>query len=67
MTGANAAFTHAWISGTLRKLVFRCSESGAQRCEPLADLAVDADVGPAEAVDRLLRIADEEQRAGPRP
>ena len=25
ITGANAAFTHAWISGTLRKLVFNCS------------------------------------------
>ena len=67
MTGANAVFTHAWISGTLRKLVVRCSEPRAQRCEPIADLAIDADVGAAEAVDRLLRIADDEQLARPRP
>ena len=40
---------------------------GAERGQAVADLAVDADVGAPEAVDRLLRIADEEQRARPRP
>ena len=30
----------------------------------VARLLVDADIGAAEAVDRLLRVADEEQRAG---
>ena len=33
--------------------------------EALADDVVDVDVGAAEAVDRLLRVADDEQRAGP--
>ena len=37
----------------------------AERGQPVADFAVDADVRAAEAVDRLLRIADEKQRAGP--
>ena len=41
-------------------------ERRAERGQPVADLAVDADVRAAEAVDRLLRVADEEQRAGPR-
>ena len=40
-------------------------ELRAERGQPVADLAVDADVRAAEAVDRLLRVADEEQRAGP--
>ena len=39
----------------------------AERGETVADLAVDADVGAPEAIDRLLGIADQEQRAGPRP
>ena len=38
----------------------------AERGQPVADLPVDADVGAAEPVDRLLRVADEEQRAGAR-
>ena len=50
------------------------AEAGGQRDaasrrsadEPLADLAVDADVGAAEPVDRLLRIADDEQASGHR-
>ena len=42
-------------------------EPGAQRCEPIADLPIDAHVGPSKTVDRLLGIADEEQRARPRP
>ena len=36
----------------------------AARLEQLADLAVGLDVGAPEAVDRLLRIADDEQLAG---
>ena len=40
-------------------------EPGAERGQPVAHLAVDADVRAAEAVDRLLRVADEKQRAGP--
>ena len=55
MTGANAAFTHAWISGTLRKLVVSFTSLRAGLLQPLADVAVDPDVGAAEAVDRLLR------------
>ena len=34
--------------------------------EAIADLAVDADVGAAEAIDRLLRVADNEETAGNR-
>ena len=32
--------------------------------EPLAHLAIDADVGAAEPVDRLLGVADDEEAAG---
>ncbi len=34
--------------------------------EAPADILIDANVGAAEAIDRLLRIADEEQTAGHR-
>ena len=64
ITGANAAFTHAWISGTLRKLVVSLTGVAPRRDEPLAHVAVDADVGAAEAIDRLLRVADDEEAAG---
>ena len=33
--------------------------------EGLAGVEVDGHVGPSESVDRLLRVADEEQRPGP--
>src|SRR4051812_15382986 len=42
-------------------------DSGALGLEPIADLPIDAHVGPSKTIDRLLGIADEEQRAGPRP
>src|SRR6478672_6590849 len=35
--------------------------------QPPADIAIDGDVGAAEAVDRLLRIANQEEPAGLRP
>ena len=63
MTGAKAAFTHAWISGTLRKLVVRCTSRAPQPLELLRHVAVDPDVRAPEAVDRLLRIADDEEPA----
>ena len=37
---------------------------GAPLLDPAADLAIDGDVGAAEAVDRLLGIADDEEAAG---
>ena len=39
----------------------------AERREASADLAIDADVGPPETVDRLFRITDQEQRPRARP
>ena len=38
----------------------------AARFEVLTDLAIYADVGPAEAINRLLRIADDEETTGNR-
>ncbi len=67
MTGANAAFTQAWISGTLRKLVVSLT-SFAPHCSSRShDGAVDTDVRAPEAVDRLLRVTDDEETAGHRP
>ena len=37
---------------------------GRRVAEALTDDVVDVDVGAAEAINRLLRIADDEQRAG---
>ena len=39
----------------------------AARERAVADRVVDGDVGAAEAVDRLLRVADDGEAAGPRP
>ena len=39
---------------------------GAAPLEQLADLLIGFDVGPPEAIDRLFRIADDEQLAGNR-
>ena len=50
-----------------RPEVHRQRQHAADRgvAEARADDVVDVDVGAAEAVDRLLRIADDEERAGP--
>ena len=37
----------------------------AGRLDPLPDGLIDVDVGPPEPVDRLLGVADDEQRSGP--
>ena len=64
ISGANAALTARWIAGVARKLVCRKARLRAARLQQLAHLAVDLDVGAPEAVDRLLRVADDEQLAG---
>ena len=59
-----AAFTKRWMFGTLRNDC--CSMTGRACCcfEPIvADALIHADIGAAEAIDRLLRIADDEERA----
>ncbi|MFN7977839.1 MAG: hypothetical protein U0P30_06855 [Vicinamibacterales bacterium] len=60
----NAAFTSRWIPGTLRNDV-RSRTRAALLLERLADGAIDADVGATEAIDRLLGVADDEERARP--
>jgi hypothetical protein len=61
MQRANAAFTTDWMSGTLRKLTVRWTTSApAATSWPLHGL-VERHVGAPEAVDRLLRVADEEE------
>jgi hypothetical protein len=49
--------------GTLRKLVVSLTTVAPARARALADVAVDPDVGAAEPVDRLLRVADDEEAA----
>ncbi len=39
-------------------------QRGPALLDPAADLAIDRDVGAAEAIDRLLGIADDEETAG---
>src|SRR5205823_1461650 len=39
---------------------------GSARLEELADFAIRLNVGPPESIDRLLRVANDEQLAGPR-
>ena len=65
ITGANAALIARCIVGVARKLAVQRQPDGAAGLELIAHVAIDADVGAAEAIDRLLRIADDEQRAGP--
>ena len=68
--GANAALTACWIVGHGAEAAAQRHARGAVAPQLLAHRLVDADVGAAEAVDRLLRVADHEQlaraRAGPR-
>ncbi len=60
----NAAFTARWMCGTLRNDVCSVTRRGVALDQALAHAAVDADVGAAKAVDRLLGIADDEEPAG---
>ena len=52
-----------WIAGTARKLVAQLDHGRAAAAQERLHLLVDADVGAAEAVDRLLRVADDEELA----
>ena len=65
MCRLNAALTARWIAGTLRNDVRSRTRRAPAAMSRLADAAIDADVGAAEPVDRLLRVADDEQ--GTRP
>ena len=59
------SLTNASSAGTerkLREIERRTSPSGPQRLEMAAGLAQHRDVGVAEAVDRLLAVADDEDR-----
>ena len=50
--------------GTLRN---DCLSTTGRACccvEPIADALIHADIGAAESIDGLLRIADDEERAG---
>ena len=64
MTSRNAALTNRWMFGTLRNDCLSTHRPGVLPCEIVADALIHPDVGAAEPVDRLLRIADDEQRAG---
>ena len=63
MDSRNAAFTNRWICGTLRNDCRRSTGRARLPFEPLTERVVDPDVGATEPIDRLLRIADDEQRA----
>ncbi len=50
--------------GLARKLVRSVTGFAPAACKHLVDAAVDADVRPPESIDRLLRVADDEELAG---
>ena len=52
-------------AGTLRNDVCSVTAVAPLSLQTVAHAAIGADVGAAEAIDRLLRIADDEQRARP--
>ena len=67
-----SSFTQSMTGGTVRKLAGQLDDAAAVRAEAVRGRHEDSrDVGPAEPVDRLLRVADHEQVAGrdrrPRP
>ena len=64
ISGANAAFTARWIAGVARKLVCRNARCAPRDSSSSHTSLIGPDVGAPEAVDRLLRIADDEQLAG---
>ena len=64
MSGANAALTARWIVGVDLKAGVQERPPGPARHEHFAHFPIGFDVGPPEAIDRLFRIADDEQLAG---
>ena len=50
--------------GTLRKLLRSSTRPGASLDEHFAHASIDIDVRAPEAINRLLRIADDEELAG---
>ena len=63
-TRSNTSFTQSITPFVERKFCLSC---GASPASGPWRMVVDRDVGPTEAVDRLLRIADHGQRAPARP
>ena len=63
MTSPNTPLTQSMTAVVERKLADSTSRVGA---DLVGGGEVHGDVGPAEAVDRLLRVADDEQPAGQR-
>ena len=64
ITGSNAALMTRCNASNAAKTLPQLDEPGAALDQLLADLSVDVHVGATEAIDRLLRIADQEQLAG---
>ena len=52
------------MPGTLRNEVCSVTAVAPLVAEIVGNAPIGADVGAAEAIDRLLRIADDEERAG---
>ena len=63
-TSSKRSLTKARTEGTVRKLVVRAQDFPTGGFDEALHLLVDRDVGPAEAVDGLLGVADDEELAG---
>ena len=64
MAGAKAAFTASWMAGTERKLDRQVHHRRPAGHQLALDALVQPNVGTPEAIDRLLRVAHQEELPG---